>query len=214
MGLATDASHQIFVSLVAIGASMGGVEAVERVLRMMPAWSPPTLIVQHMPAPFVPPYAHRLDGLSAMDVRVALEPTPLRRGLALIAPGDRHLVVRWEGPELYAVPIAGPRVNLHRPAVGVLFDAVAQVVGAPAVGVILTGMGSDGAEGLAAMRQAGARTIAQDAATSVVHGMPGVAISLGAAERIEPLDRVAASILELATEPPPSPIAPSQAAVS
>ncbi len=170
---------------------------------MLPAWTPPTLIVQHMPAPFVPPYANRLDGLSAMKVRVATDRTPLRRGVALIAPGDRHLVVERVGAGLEAVPLTGPRVNLHRPAVGVLFDAVARVVGAPAVGVLLTGMGSDGAEGLAHMRQAGARTIAQDEATSVVHGMPGAAISLGAAERIEPLDRVAASILELATEPPP-----------
>jgi two-component system chemotaxis response regulator CheB len=180
--------------LVAVGASTGGSEALAQVLRDLPADSPPVVIVQHMPEKFTAAFAQRLDGLCRVRVAEAASGDRLAPGLVLIAPGDRHLILRRAGAE-YRVEIAtGPHVSRHRPSVDVLFRSVAQAAGPNALGLLLTGMGDDGAHGLLEMRQAGARTAAQDEATSVVFGMPAEALRLGAAERALPLGRVAEEI--------------------
>lgn len=181
--------------IVALGASTGGTEALRCILTALPADSPPILVVQHMPAAFTGPFAAALDADCRIQVREAKEGDRLARGLALIAPGGEHmrLVARGRG---YAVSVlGGPPVSLHRPSVDVLFESVAAVGARDAlVGVLLTGMGADGARGLLAMRRAGAYTIAQDEATSVVFGMPKEAVALGAAADVLPLPRIAAAI--------------------
>lgn len=183
--------------LVAIGASTGGPEALRRLLGALPADSPAMLIVQHMPRAFTGAFARRLDQLCAIEVAEATDGAEVRPGLALIAPGDRHLVLVREGGRLAVRLSAEPPVNHHRPSVDVLFSSVAAVAGAQAVGVLLTGMGADGAAGLLAMRQAGARTLAQDEASSVVYGMPREALSLGAVEEVVPIDRLAGRLLDV-----------------
>jgi two-component system chemotaxis response regulator CheB len=184
--------------VVALGASIGGTEALERVLGALPEGAPPVLVVQHMPAPFTASFAHRLDALCKIEVREARQGDALHWGLALVAPGNRHLsLVR--GPDGLLVDITeGDLVSRHRPSVDVLFHSVARVAGPHGIGVILTGMGVDGAAGLSEMRSRGARTLAQDEATSVVFGMPRAAIARGAAERVLPLDQIADAVLELA----------------
>ena len=180
--------------VVAIGASTGGTEAIREVLEALPAETPGTVIVQHMPEKFTRAFAERLDTLCRMEVREALGGEILRPGLALVAPGNKHLLVRRDGARYVSLVKDGPPVHHQRPSVDVLFNSVAKYVGVSAVGVLLTGMGADGAAGLLAMRQAGARTVAQDEATSVVYGMPREAARMGAAGIILPLGGVAAEI--------------------
>ena len=182
--------------VLAIGASTGGTEAIRAILSALPAQTPGTVIVQHMPEHFTRTFAQRMNECSAMEVREAEGGELLRPGLALIAPGNYHLLVRRSGAQYVAQVKDGPRVHHQRPSVDVLFNSVAKYVGVNAVGVLLTGMGADGAKGLLAMREAGARTIAQDEATCVVYGMPKEAVKLGAAERVLPLNRIPAAILE------------------
>jgi two-component system chemotaxis response regulator CheB len=185
--------------LVAIGASTGGTVAIERILRAIPAGFPPMVIAQHMPPTFTKAFARRLSGMSAVEVREAVEGDVLVPGLVLVAPGGMHLLVH-QGPGHYLANVKdGPLVNGHRPSVDVLFRSVARVAGADGLGVILTGMGGDGAKGLLDMRQAGAFTIGQDEPSCVVYGMPAVAVELGAVGEVVPLDRIAhrmTSVLE------------------
>jgi two-component system chemotaxis response regulator CheB len=182
--------------VLAIGASTGGTEAIREVLTALPASTSGTVIVQHMPERFTAAFAKRLNDLCEMEVREAQNGDMLRPGLALIAPGNHHMVVRRSGAN-YLVDIRdGPPVHHQRPSVDVLFHSVARCVAANAVGVILTGMGADGAGGLLAMRQAGAHTLAQDERSCVVFGMPKEAIRLNAAETVVPLDAMAARIVD------------------
>lgn len=176
--------------LLAIGASTGGTEALARILARLPANTPPTVIVQHMPPVFTRQLAGRLDGLSAMTVREATHGEALVPGLALLAPGDRHLLLRRQGAGYRVELRDGPKVSGHKPSVDVLFRSVAEVAKGDAVGVILTGMGADGAQGLLQMRQAGAETIGQDEASCVVYGMPREAAQLGAVATVASLDRI------------------------
>ncbi|MBM3316538.1 MAG: chemotaxis response regulator protein-glutamate methylesterase [Candidatus Eisenbacteria bacterium] len=182
-------------SVVAIGASTGGTRAVAEILRLFPAAAPATLIVQHMPPGFTSAFAQRLDQIAAMCVREAADGDLLAPGLALVAPGDWHMTLLGNEERCRVRLRRGPRVHFQRPSVEVLFDSLAETIGDRAVGIILTGMGADGAEGLLGLRRAGARTIAQDEATSVVFGMPREAIGRGAAGRVLPLGRIAAAAL-------------------
>jgi two-component system chemotaxis response regulator CheB len=184
--------------LIAIGASTGGTEAVREVLAAMPADAPAVVITQHIPAAFSRPFAERLNRASPMSVSEAQDGQPIVSGCAYVAPGDRHLVVQRDGAHFRCRLSDGPPVNRHRPSVDVLFRSVAQAAGPNAVGAILTGMGEDGALGLREMRGAGAATVAQDEATSVVWGMPGTAVRLGAVTQVLPLERIAAELLRLA----------------
>lgn len=189
--------------LVAIGASTGGVEALMQVISAYPADCPATVITQHMPANFTASFAQRLDRSCAARVMQAQDGMEIRPGLVLLAPGgSHHLVVRGRTGSLRAHLAASDLVSGHRPSVDVLFASVATSAGAAAVGVILTGMGRDGAQGLLAMRKAGARTIGQDEATSVVFGMPRAADEIGAVERQLPLSRIGPAILASAALQP------------
>ncbi|MGH7592047.1 MAG: protein-glutamate methylesterase/protein-glutamine glutaminase [Gemmatimonadales bacterium] len=181
--------------VIAIGSSTGGTDALRTILEAMPLDAPPIVIAQHMPARFTTAFARRLDGICRVQVKEAASGDVLRAGAAFIAPGDRHLLVRRHGEGWSLLVDDGPRVSRHRPSVDVLFGSVARSVGGRGVGVLLTGMGDDGADGLLAMRRAGATTICQDEATSVVWGMPKVAIERGAAGAVLPLDQIAAGIL-------------------
>lgn len=167
--------------LIAVGASTGGTEAIKEVLMAMPPDAPGMVITQHIPAAFSAPFAARMNSLSAMSVAEARDGEQILPGHAYIAPGDRHLMVERNGSRFVCRLNDGPPVNRHRPSVDVLFRSVAQSIGKYAHGVLLTGMGEDGARGLLEMRGAGAATAAQDEATSVVWGMPGAAVRLGAA---------------------------------
>jgi two-component system chemotaxis response regulator CheB len=188
-------------ALVAIGASTGGVEALREVLRRLPAGLPPTVVTQHMPAGFTLRFAQRLDETCAMRVREAEDGMPLGPGEVAIAPGNRHLTVERRAGGYACALGDGDPVCGHRPSVDVLFRSVASAAGRHAVGVILTGMGRDGADGLAAMREAGARTIGQDEASSLVYGMPRAAFEAGAVMTQAPLGGVAGRILaDLASE--------------
>lgn len=181
---------------VAIGSSTGGTQALEAVLTELPADGPGIAIVQHMPERFTAMYASRLDGICAMNIREAQSGDRIERGVALIAPGGKHMKVRKQGGQYYAEVLAGPPVNRHCPSVDVLFKSMAECAGPDALGIIMTGMGDDGARGLLAMHQTGARTVAQDEASCVVFGMPREAIKLGAADDVLPLDRMAGEILK------------------
>ncbi|MDP5240392.1 chemotaxis response regulator protein-glutamate methylesterase [Uliginosibacterium sp. 31-16] len=184
--------------LVAIGTSTGGTLALERILRELPAESPPLLIVQHMPEKFTAAFAERLDSLCAPEILEARDGDRVQPGRALIAPGARHMqLVRSGGG--FAVAVAdGPPVNRHKPSVDVLFRSVAREAAANAVGIIMTGMGDDGARGLREMKDAGAHTIAQDEASCVVYGMPKEAVRLGGVDEQIALDQIARRLLELA----------------
>jgi two-component system chemotaxis response regulator CheB len=182
---------------VAIGASTGGTEALAIVLGALPRDSPAVLVVQHMPEGFTKAFAGRLNGLSAMQVKEAADGDPIRQGEVLLAPGNRHLSVARDGPRFVARLDQASHVNRHRPSVDVLFRSVAETFGSRSVGVLLTGMGKDGACGLLEMKIRGAQTIAQDEATSIVFGMPKEAIALGAASRILPLQNIGPGILDL-----------------
>jgi len=183
--------------ILAIGASTGGTEALKDVLMGLPRNAPGTIIVQHMPSNFTGPFAERLNGLCAMEVREAKNGDSITPGVALIAPGDYHMVVRRSGARYYVEIGSGDKVSGHRPSADVLFNSVAKIAGANAIGVILTGMGGDGARGLLAMRNAGSRTIGQDEASCIVYGMPKVAFDLGAVEKQLSLNKIAHGILEL-----------------
>ncbi|GBF23093.1 two-component system, chemotaxis family, response regulator CheB [Candidatus Gastranaerophilus sp. (ex Termes propinquus)] len=173
--------------IIAIGASTGGTEALREVLIRMPANCPPIVIVQHMPQNFTKAFAERLNGLCKISVTESTDGERLSIGKAIIAQGNRHMEIRRSGSQYYIAQSDGPMLFHQRPAVEMLFNSVAKYAGKNAVGVILTGMGKDGAVGLLNMRNAGARTIAQDERTSIVFGMPKEAISVGAAEAIKPL---------------------------
>lgn len=183
--------------IIAIGASTGGTEAIREVLTQMPADSPGIVITQHIPPKFSTSFAQRMDSLSAMTVYEADDGMQIVPGHVYIAPGGRHLIVERSGARYYCRLNDGPPVNRHKPSVDVLFRSVAQCVGPNAIGVILTGMGDDGARGLLEMKEAGAPTMAQDEATSVVWGMPGEAVKLGAAENQYPLGNIAGKIITL-----------------
>lgn len=177
--------------VIAIGSSTGGVMAIETILRALPRTTPGIVIVQHMPESFTGPLARRLHELCEMDIKEASDGDRVIDGRVLIAPGGKHMKLLRNGAQYVVSVRDGPLVNRHKPSVDVLFKSVAQCAGANARGVILTGMGDDGARGLLEMRQAGAATAAQDEASCVVFGMPGVAISLGAAQQVLPLTSVA-----------------------
>ncbi|HEY4302909.1 MAG TPA: chemotaxis response regulator protein-glutamate methylesterase [Gemmatimonadaceae bacterium] len=187
--------------LIAIGASTGGTEALKVVLSAMPAAAPGIVVVQHMPAQFTRAFADRLNGLCDIEVREAKEGDRVLPGLALIAPGNHHMHVRKSGAE-YRVAISSEApVNRHRPSVDVLFDSCARAAAHNAVGVILTGMGNDGAQGMRRMHDAGAHTIAQDEATCVVYGMPREAVLAGGVDRVLPLDDCAGAAVNAALSP-------------
>jgi two-component system, chemotaxis family, protein-glutamate methylesterase/glutaminase len=184
-------------TVIAIGASTGGTEAILEVLTRLPPNMPGILIVQHIPPVFSLAFANRLNNLCKLRVREAADGDRLTSGLVLIAPGNFHMTLCKTGGE-YRVSIQnGPRVCYQRPSVDVLFQSVAQVAKGDAIGAILTGMGSDGAQGLLKMKRAGARTVAQDEASCVVFGMPREAIRMGAVDHVVPLDRVAAELTAL-----------------
>ncbi len=183
------------MKVLAIGASTGGTEAIRAVVERLPADTPGTIIVQHMPPLFTASFAKRLDGLGAMRVAEAAGGEVLNPGFAYVAPGGHHLVVQRSGATYILVVRDGPPVHFQRPAVDVTFLSVANAAGANAVGVILTGMGTDGASGLAAMRKAGAHTIGQDEASCVVYGMPKAAFDAGAVAEVLPLDSIADGIV-------------------
>jgi two-component system, chemotaxis family, protein-glutamate methylesterase/glutaminase len=182
--------------VIALGASTGGPEALRVILSALPRDAPPVVVAQHMPAGFTKAFAKMLDRESAIEVREAVGGDVLRPGLALIAPGGRHLTVKRVAGHLLADLSAGPLVSRHRPSVDVLFDSVARELGARAVGVLLTGMGDDGARGLLAMRRAGGFALAQDEASSAVFGMPKVAMDLGAVDQVASLEAMADAILQ------------------
>ena len=181
-------------AIIAVGASTGGTEAIRQVFEALPERLPPIVVVQHIPAVFSRAFAERLNGACRLEVREAAGGEVLTPGLALIAPGDSHLLVRWQGARYVAEVRDGPRVCYQRPSVDVLFRSVAEAAREHGVGILLTGMGSDGARGLLEMRKAGARTIAQDARTCVVYGMPREAERAGAVEVTLPLEAIASRI--------------------
>ena len=198
----SDAAHLASIRtthrILAVGASTGGTLAIEQLLTSLPASAPGTVIVQHMPAGFTASFAQRLDQRCAMNVREARDGDMVRPGVALVAPGNFHLLLQRSGADYVVRVKDGPPVHHQRPAVDVLFQTVAKVAGRNAVGVLLTGMGADGAKGLLAMRVAGAHTIAQDERSCVVFGMPREAIALGAAARVLPLGDVAGAVMRAA----------------
>jgi two-component system chemotaxis response regulator CheB len=186
--------------IIAIGASTGGTEAIKEVLMRMPPDTPGIVITQHIPKLFSGAFARRMDACCQVSVCEAEDGQQILRGHAYIAPGDMHLLLVRDGARYVCRLDEGPPVNRHKPSVDVLFRSVAQQAGRNAIGVILTGMGKDGAVGLKEMRDAGGRTIAQDEATSIVWGMPGEAVAAGGAEDVLPLDDVWSRVLQLADE--------------
>lgn len=184
--------------VVCIGASTGGTESLREVLETLPADAPGIVIVQHMPEKFTAAFARRLDSLCTVSVKEAEDGDAILRGRVLIAPGNLHTLVQRSGARYYVSVKDGPLVSRHRPSVDVLFRSAAQYVGGNALGILMTGMGDDGARGLLEMRQAGAVTVAQDEASCVVFGMPKEAIALGAAQKIVPLSSVAGEIMRAA----------------
>lgn len=179
------------IEVIAIGASTGGTEAVKQVLSSLPAGLPPIIITQHISAMFSASFAQRLNDSSEITVKeLDTNRAPLVNGCAYVAPGDKHLVVVKRGNHLYCQLDDRPAVNRHKPSVDVMFDTVAETVGARSIGVILTGMGQDGARGMLRMKERGAHTIAQDQASSVVWGMPRVAVELNAAREVVSLNHV------------------------
>ena len=176
--------------LIAIGTSTGGTQALETVLTRLPATCLGIVIVQHMPEKFTAMFAERLNSLCEIEVREARDGDRVVPGRALIAPGGRHMLLKRSGAQYIVEVTDGPLINRHKPSVDVLFRSVAKFAGSNALGIIMTGMGDDGARGLKELHDAGARTIAQDEASCVVFGMPREAIKLGAADEIMPLSRI------------------------
>ncbi len=188
------------VWLIAIGASTGGVEAIRTIFEGLPADCPPVVVAQHILPNFNRNFVRRMNAMMTVEVTEATDGMDLRSGLCVVSPGDRHLRVDRIGNRLVCRLDAGPRVNNHRPSVDVLFDSVADSCAKQAIGIILTGMGHDGARGLRRLHDRGARTIAQDEASSVIWGMPKAAIDTGAVDQVLPLDAMAAAAC---AEPPP-----------
>jgi two-component system chemotaxis response regulator CheB len=186
--------------LIAVGASTGGTEAIKQFLMGMPPDAPGIVIAQHIPKAFSTAFAERMNRTTPLTVFEAQDGQQIMPGHAYIAPGDRHLIIVRSGARWICRLDDGSPVNRHKPSVDVLFRSVAQEAGYNAIGVLLTGMGKDGAQGLLEMRQAGSPTIAQDEATSVVWGMPGEAVAVGAAVEELPLQRIAGRVLEIASE--------------
>lgn len=186
--------------IIAIGASTGGTDALREVITRLPSNSPPVVIVQHMPQNFTKAFADRLNQISQVHVKEAVDGEYLAMGKVLIAPGNKHMEIRRSGINYYVTLFDGPMMFHQRPAVEILFNSVAKYAGQNAVGAILTGMGKDGAQGLLNMRNAGASTIAQDERTSIVFGMPKEAIDLGAAQHIKPLPAIAQTLLDLSSQ--------------
>ncbi|PIE17332.1 MAG: chemotaxis response regulator protein-glutamate methylesterase [Proteobacteria bacterium] len=183
-------------AIICIGASTGGTTAIETVLRDLPRAMPPIVIVQHMPEAFTGSFARRVDSLCQLEVLEASHRLPVQQGRAVIAHGGAHMVLQRGKGGYYVDLKSAPPVNRHRPSVDVLFRSAVNAAGPGAIGVLLTGMGADGARGLLELRKAGAMTVAQDEASSVVWGMPRVAIELGGAEQVLPLDKVAGFLLK------------------
>ncbi|CAM2155451.1 protein-glutamate methylesterase/protein glutamine deamidase [Pararobbsia alpina] len=191
---AARAMTQTTERVVAIGTSTGGTQALEEVLTGLPRITPGLVIVQHMPEKFTAAFAARLDSLCDITIKEAENNDRVLPGRALIAPGGRHMLLRRSGAQYYVEVVDGPLVNRHRPSVDVLFRSVAKCAGANAVGIIMTGMGDDGAAGMLEMRNAGARTVAQDEESCVVFGMPKEAIKRGGVERTVPLSSIGKEI--------------------
>jgi response regulator receiver modulated cheB methylesterase len=183
--------------VVAVGASTGGTEALTTFLKAMPVDCPGIVIVQHMPEKFTTSFANRLNEICKISVKEAANGDAVIRGHALIAPGNYHLLLKRSGARYYVEVREGPLVNRHRPSVDVLFRSTARYAGANAIGIIMTGMGDDGAHGLKEMKEAGAKTIAQDEQTCVVFGMPKEAIKLGAADLVLPLEQIAPAVVKM-----------------
>ncbi|RJQ58307.1 MAG: chemotaxis response regulator protein-glutamate methylesterase [Desulfobacteraceae bacterium] len=181
--------------VVVVGASTGGTEALRVFLERLPSNAPGIVIVQHMPEKFTTAFARRLDGICEISVKEAEDDDTVIPGRALIAPGNRHCLLKRSGARYFVEIKDGPLVSRHRPSVDVLFRSAARYAGGNAVGVIMTGMGDDGAQGLLEMKQAGAFTIAQDETTSIVFGMPNEAIKRGAVDKTLPLDRISGAVL-------------------
>jgi two-component system chemotaxis response regulator CheB len=190
-----NAMIQTTEKVVVVGASTGGTEALRIFLEVLPLDAPGVVIVQHMPENFTASFAQRLNTLCKVSVKEAENNDTVLRGRVLIAPGNRHLLLKRSGARYYAEVKDGPLVSRHRPSVDVLFRSASRYAGKNAVGVIMTGMGDDGAKGMLEMKQAGAFTIAQDEGTSVVFGMPNEAIKLEAVDRIVPLQNIAGAVL-------------------
>jgi two-component system chemotaxis response regulator CheB len=197
---ASQAMKQTTERIVALGTSTGGTQALERVLTTLPRNCPGIAIVQHMPEKFTAAFAERLNGLCDIEVREAVHGERLLPGHAFIAPGGKHFMLRRGGAYYYAEVIDGPLVNRHRPSVDVLFRSVAKCAGPNALGIIMTGMGDDGARGLLEMKQAGAATAAQDEASCVVFGMPKEALKLGGADRVVGLSQIAQELVNWGRE--------------
>jgi len=183
--------------VVVVGASTGGTEALRVLLESLPHDAPGIVIVQHMPEKFTAAFARRLNGICKISVREAEDDDTVIRGQALIAPGNHHILLKRSGARYYVEIKDGPLVCRHRPSVDVLFRSAARYAGKNAVGVIMTGMGDDGARGMLEMKEAGAKNIAQDEATSVVFGMPHEAIKRGGVDRIRPLDKISEEVVRL-----------------
>ncbi|WAC71744.1 chemotaxis response regulator protein-glutamate methylesterase [Roseateles sp. SL47] len=179
---------------VVIGSSTGGTQAIEQILRALPADAPGIAIVQHMPERFTAMFAERLDGLCAMQVREARDGDRLERGIVLVAPGGKHMKLRKAGGQYFAVVLDGPPVNRHKPSVDVLFRSLCEHTNGDALAIMLTGMGDDGARGMKQLHELGVRTLAQDEASCVVFGMPMEAIKLGAVDEVLPLDAMADAV--------------------
>lgn len=183
--------------IIAIGASTGGTEAICKILKEMPAFVPGIVIVQHIPPVFSRMFAERLDKETHLTVKEAQSGDYIEQGKVLIAPGDKHMMIKKLSGRYKVECFSGDKVNGHCPSVDILFESVAKEAGKDAVGVILTGMGYDGAEGLLAMKRRGAYTIGQDESSSIVYGMPKVAYNIGAVNKQLPIDKIASYILEL-----------------
>lgn len=196
--VATRAMARTTETVICVGASTGGTEALRVLLEALPLDSPGMVIVQHMPEKFTASFAKRLDGLCAVEVKEAEDGDTVRRGRVLIAPGNKHTLLERSGARYYVSVKDGPLVSRHRPSVDVLFRSATRSAGSNAVAVIMTGMGDDGARGMAEMKQSGAFTLAQDEATSVVFGMPKEAIALGCVDRVVPLQNLTLEMLRAA----------------
>lgn len=188
----------VYSKVIVVGSSTGGTEAIKELLTSVPSNCPPILITQHIPKMFSTSFAERLDRYSAMEVFEAQDGMIVRPGCVYLAPGDFHLTVRKSGTKVVCQVIQTEKVNRHRPAVDVMFNSVLDLYGANVVAIMLTGMGSDGAQGMLNLKQAGATTYAQDEATSVVWGMPQAAFNLGAVDEVLPLQQIAAKMLRAA----------------
>ncbi|MBF0257464.1 MAG: chemotaxis response regulator protein-glutamate methylesterase [Desulfamplus sp.] len=185
--------------LIVIGASTGGTEAITKVITRFPLNTPGVLIVQHMPAQFTTTFAERLNTLCEMEVKEAENGDAIFNGRVLIAPGNYHMLLKRSGARYYVQVKSGPMIHHQRPAVDVLFKSVSRYAGANALGILLTGMGSDGAAGMVSMKEAGAINIAQDENSCVVYGMPREAVRMGAVDHVENIDKIAALALKLIT---------------